>query len=90
MVHCLCVRPGRRSFQPTEYPALVDTKSPPTGFQIYGLLDEGVQYLNNTAVAGKASSNVHELGAGMTISFFGLRGAEDLGGGTSIVFRFTA
>lgn len=86
----LCIAPARAqddapSSPPNTLP-LVDTKSPPTGVQIYGLLDEGVQYLNNAAVAGKASGNVYELGAGMTTSFFGFRGAEHLGNGTSIVF----
>lgn len=50
---------------------------------IYGTLDEGVQYLNNTAAGG----GVTQVGAGMNTSFFGFRGAEDLGGGLKAVWN---
>lgn len=58
----------------------------PSSVQVYGLLDEGVQYLNHAAV-GKGTGTVYEVGAGMTTSFFGLRGTESLGGGLSVVWN---
>jgi len=56
---------------------------------VYGLLDEGVQYLNH-AVSGNSSGTVYEVGAGMTTSYLGFRGTEDLGGGLKVIWNLEA
>ncbi|MES2261844.1 MAG: porin [Pseudomonadota bacterium] len=57
----------------------------PSAVTIYGLIDEGVQYLNNVAV-GKSTSNIYAVGSGMATSYFGFRGVENLGGGLKAIF----
>ena len=52
---------------------------------MYGLIDEGAQYLNHVAV-GKATGNTYAVGAGMATSYFGFRGSENLGGGLKAIF----
>jgi predicted porin len=52
---------------------------------LYGVIDQGVQYLNN-AVVGKTTANVYEMGSGTETSYFGFRGVEDLGGGLRSIF----
>jgi predicted porin len=52
---------------------------------LYGLIDQGVQFLNNVAV-GKKTSNNYKVGSGTATSYFGFRGTEDLGGGTRAIF----
>lgn len=53
---------------------------------LYGSIDEGVQYLNN-ATTGKTTSDAFKVGAGMAASYFGLRGAENLGGGVQTIWE---
>lgn len=52
---------------------------------VYGLIDEGVQYLNNVA-QGKTTVDNFKVGAGTATSYFGMRGREDLGGGVHAIF----
>jgi predicted porin len=53
--------------------------------QVYGLMDAGVEYLTN---AGTNKSNMWKVtSGGMNTSRWGIRGAEDLGGGTRAVFN---
>jgi len=85
----LCIAPAwAQDDIPSSPPATLPLRDAPalSGVQIYGLLDEGVQYLNNAATPAKGSGNVYEVGAGMTTSFFGFRGSEDLGDGMHAVF----
>jgi predicted porin len=57
---------------------------------IYGILDEGVNYISNTQVAqgaGRTGGHVFSLTSGAKQgSRFGFRGAEDLGGGMKAIF----
>jgi predicted porin len=54
--------------------------------QIYGIIDAGVEYVNNIAVAGAERSRT-ALGSSHLIgSRWGLRGTEDLGGGMRAEF----
>jgi GBP family porin len=49
---------------------------------LYGLIDAGITYTNNQATApGQGHSNVQMTSGSVNGSRFGLRGAEDLGGG---------
>ena len=52
---------------------------------LYGLVDTSVRYLTNT---NSANDNTLSMGEGVeTPSRFGLKGTEDLGGGTSAIFK---
>jgi len=57
---------------------------------IYGILDEGVNYISNAQVAqgaGRTGGHVVSMTAGAKQgSRFGFRGAEDLGGGMKAIF----
>ncbi|RDV00929.1 porin [Trinickia dinghuensis] len=56
---------------------------------IYGLIDQGVEFVNNVPT-GKTTSNAVREGAGTATSYFGMRGSEDLGGGTHAIFDLQA
>ncbi len=54
---------------------------------LYGVIDEGVDYTNNVANGARRGS-VYELASGYAQgSRWGLKGAEDLGGGLKAVFQ---
>ncbi|WP_061164568.1 porin [Caballeronia temeraria] len=55
---------------------------------LYGLLDAGIAYTNNVqnGVPSQGSGRVAVTSGNLSGSRFGLRGAEDLGGGLSAVF----
>ncbi|WP_232221378.1 porin [Burkholderia sp. WSM2232] len=52
---------------------------------MYGLIDQGVEYVNNAA-KGKDITDAYRMGDGTATSYFGIRGSEDLGGGTKAIF----
>jgi predicted porin len=52
---------------------------------IYGLMDEGVEYLNHNA--SHKGGSLLEVGAGVNTSYFGFRGTENLGGGLSVIWN---
>ncbi|SDC86072.1 porin [Paraburkholderia lycopersici] len=55
---------------------------------LYGLIDTSITYVNNqrTASPGAGSSNWSMLSGNLSASRWGLRGREDLGGGTAAIF----
>ncbi|MFC5520791.1 porin [Polaromonas jejuensis] len=53
--------------------------------QIYGVLDTFAGQIKNTTATGSVTTNVVNSG-GLTTSFWGVRGTEDLGGGYKAVF----
>ncbi|WP_118178428.1 porin [Paraburkholderia phosphatilytica] len=53
---------------------------------LYGSIDQGVQYLSHAAT-GKTTGDAFQVGSGMATSFFGLRGAENLGGGLMAIWN---
>jgi predicted porin len=59
---------------------------------LYGNIDTGISYINNaqvstpTGVAGRSSWSM-TTGNSLLPSYFGLKGAEDLGGGNSAIFN---
>jgi predicted porin len=53
---------------------------------IYGLLDQGLEYVNNIARGKQGTTNVVRTGDGTATSYFGIRGVEDLGGGLKALF----
>ncbi|WP_171940005.1 porin [Herbaspirillum rubrisubalbicans] len=56
-----------------------------TSVTVYGLIDTGVEYLNNANAAG---NSVVRLSSGnMNTSRIGFRGSEDLGGGLKAIFQ---
>jgi predicted porin len=53
------------------------------GVEMYGLIG---MYIDSTKLSSTPKSTVQEGGGGMTTSFWGIRGREDLGGGYAAVF----
>lgn len=53
---------------------------------MYGLLDQGIEYVNNVASGKNATTHAVRTGDGTATSYFGIRGSEDLGGGTKAIF----
>ncbi|CAG9205758.1 putative Outer membrane porin protein 32 precursor; 3-hydroxyphenylpropionic acid porine [Paraburkholderia sabiae] len=53
---------------------------------IYGLIDQGLEYVNNVAKGKSGTTNAYRMGDGTATSYFGIRGSEDLGGGTKAIF----
>ncbi|CAN0625064.1 general bacterial porin, GBP family [Burkholderia multivorans] len=57
-----------------------------SGVMLYGLIDEGINYTDNVSVNGAGHAN-YQLASGFVQgSRWGLRGAEDLGGGLKAIF----
>ncbi|WP_321798324.1 porin [Caballeronia sp. J97] len=65
---------------PPEKPAGASTVT------LYGLIDQGVEFVNNVAKGKTATANSWRTGDGTATSYFGLRGSEDLGGGVRAIF----
>jgi predicted porin len=57
--------------------------APPQSVEIYGLVGA---YVGRTQLSGASASTVQVGGGGLTTSYFGIRGVEDLGGGNSVFF----
>ncbi|AJY16230.1 porin [Burkholderia multivorans] len=53
---------------------------------MYGLIDQGLEYVNNVAQGKNGTTHVFRMGDGTATSYFGIRGTEDLGGGTKAIF----
>jgi GBP family porin len=53
---------------------------------LYGLIDAGITYTNNQVTSHGGHSNVQETSGSVDGSRWGLRGAEDLGGGLKAIF----
>jgi predicted porin len=53
---------------------------------LYGLIDQGVEYVNNVAKGKNATTNAYRTGDGTATSYFGIRGSENLGGGVEAIF----
>ncbi len=51
--------------------------------QLYGLIG---MYIDSAKLSTARQSTVQEGGGGMTTSFWGIRGREDLGGGNAVIF----
>ncbi|MDR5761096.1 porin [Caballeronia sp. LZ035] len=53
---------------------------------MYGLIDQGLEFVNNVANGKNATRNSWRTGDGTATSYFGIRGVEDLGGGMRAIF----
>ena len=53
---------------------------------LYGIIDAGIAYTNNVSKGGTSGSLVQATSGEINGSRFGLRGAEDLGGGLKAIF----
>jgi predicted porin len=51
--------------------------------QLYGLIG---MYIDSSKLSSTRASTVQEGGGGMTTSFWGMRGKEDIGGGNAVFF----
>lgn len=58
-----------------------------SGVTLYGFMDLGIAYTSNNANSGLANTSSTSMRSGnFDYSHWGLRGSEDLGGGTSAIF----
>jgi len=65
-------------------PAAADTATiSSSSVQMYGLIG---MYVDSSKLSTSAASTVQEGGGGLTTSFWGMRGREDLGGGNAVIF----
>jgi predicted porin len=55
-----------------------------TSVQLYGLVGA---YIGSVKLSGAPASTLQEGGGGLTTSFWGVRGEEDIGGGNSVYFN---
>lgn len=55
--------------------------------EIFGIIDTGIRYTDNNPVAGGVANQTALMAGGLWGSRFGLKGEEDLGGGTAAVFK---
>jgi predicted porin len=62
----------------------------PAGVQLYGVVDTGVETINNVGTTGSRLTRMPSLSGGQLPSRWGLRGNEDLGGGLRAVFTLEA
>jgi hypothetical protein len=53
---------------------------------LYGLIDQGVEFVNNVANGKNKTTNGWRTGDGTATSYFGIRGSEDLGDGVKAIF----
>jgi predicted porin len=53
---------------------------------LYGLIDQGIEFVNNVAKGKNATTNAYRMGDGTATSYFGIRGSEELGGRTRAIF----
>lgn len=60
------------------------------GLQLYGVVDTGVEYVNNVGASGASVTRMPSLSGGQLPSRWGLRGTEDLGGGLKAVYTLEA
>jgi len=56
---------------------------PSSSVQMYGLIG---MYIDSSKLSTTPKSTVQEGGGGLTTSFWGMRGREDLGGGNAVIF----
>ena len=66
------------------------TAAVPPSVQLYGIVDTGVEYVNNIGAAGGSVARMPSLSGGQLPSRWGMRGSEDLGGGLRAVFTLEA
>ncbi|REF01764.1 porin [Cupriavidus plantarum] len=66
-------------------PALASAQG--SGVTLYGVVDDGIEYINHLPRAGNSSAAVVRMSAGnLSTSRWGVRGREDLGDGLAAVF----
>lgn len=70
------------------FSALASVAHAQSSVQLYGLMDVGMEYLNHAGASNASATRM--IGGNMSGSRWGLRGSEDLGGGTSAIFTLEA
>ncbi|NPT61874.1 porin, partial [Paraburkholderia elongata] len=65
---------------------LANTAHAQSSVTLYGLIDVGITYTNSQLTSHGGHSNVQETSGAVDGSRWGLRGAEDLGGGLKAIF----
>ncbi|GJH29353.1 porin [Caballeronia novacaledonica] len=68
--------------------AAISTAHAQSSVTLYGIFDEGFEYVTNVRTSGTTGKSLYQLDAtsGLQGSRWGLRGAEDLGGGMKAIF----
>jgi predicted porin len=67
--------------------AIAQSTSPPSGnVTLYGLVEAGVEHINNVGASGAKVTRMPGLSGGQLPSRWGLRGSEDLGSGLRAIF----
>ncbi|WP_133646155.1 porin [Paraburkholderia flava] len=90
--------PHRKIFRPALLGTLLGTLLGSAGITahaqsnvtLYGIVDAGILYTSKTLNSTTGQNSGHQfsmLTGGMSASLFGLKGAEDLGGGTKAIFQ---
>ncbi|HEX8786218.1 MAG TPA: porin [Telluria sp.] len=64
----------------------MDSAQAQSNVQVYGLLDQAIDYNTNVDAAGHSRVWMPSLGGGMFPSRLGFKGSEDLGNGTQAIF----
>jgi predicted porin len=64
--------------------------APPSGVQLYGVVDTGVEFINNIGAGKSHLARMPSLSGGQLPSRWGVRGSEELGGGLRTVFTLEA
>jgi len=67
--------------------SLAGTAAAQSNVTLYGSIDEGVAYINSLKSSASSGSALRMDPGTMQPDRFGLRGSEDLGGGTQAIFQ---
>ncbi len=67
--------------------SLAGTAAAQSNVTLYGSIDEGVAYINSLKSGASSGSALRMDPGTMQPDRFGLRGSEDLGGGTQAIFQ---